>query len=505
MATLTGRDVTAELRTSTGVQQRASARREPRWLTQTLRAGTDAALVLLAFALAYALRYRLELGGDVLPGFTQPFDFFLGKALLLVVVSVIIFHLRGLYRLPRWTSFLDEAQTVVSGSTTAMAIVILYSFLQRFYPSRLIFIYAWLLMIALLLTKRLMTRVGRQLLWRRGIGVDRVLVVGAGRAGQRLLQYIYNQPQLGYRVAGLADDVPLDDDWGIATERRVERPQYLGRLADIGEIVDRHEIDEVMIALPPTEHNAVAQVIATCRERGIPFMFVPDLFEMALDRVRINEVAGLALIEVKDARISGWNYAIKRAMDVVIATTVLTLAAPLMLLIAIAIKLDSPGPILFGQERVGKNGRRFTLYKFRSMCKDAEEKKKELLAAASPKDGLLFKLKDDPRVTRVGRILRRTSLDELPQFFNVLIGEMSVVGPRPQVPSEVAAYEDWHYQRLMVTPGLTGLWQVNGRSNLTFDEMVKLDLYYAEHWSPWLDIKLILRTIPAVLLGRGAY
>src|SRR5690606_23211233 len=147
-------------------------------------------------------------------------------------------------------------------------------------------------------------------------------------------------------------------------------------------------------------------------ERGIPFMFVPDLFEMALDRVRINEVAGLALIEVKDARISGWNYAVKRAMDVVIATTVLTLAAPLMLLIAIAIKLDSPGPILFGQERVGKNGRRFTLYKYRTMCKDAEEKKAELLAAASPKDGLLFKLKDDPRVTRVGRILRRTSLDE---------------------------------------------------------------------------------------------
>jgi len=241
--------VTAELRTSTGVQQRASARREPRWLTQTLRAGTDAALVLLAFALAYWLRYRLELGGDVLPGFSQPFDFFLGKALLLVVISVIIFHLRGLYRLPRWTSFLDEAQTVVSGSTTAMAIVILYSFLQRFYPSRLIFIYAWLLMIALLLTKRLAVRFGRQLLWRRGIGVDRVLVVGAGRAGQRLLQYIYNQPQLGYRVAGLADDVPLDDDWGIATERRVERPEYLGRLADIGEIVDRHEIDEVMIAL----------------------------------------------------------------------------------------------------------------------------------------------------------------------------------------------------------------------------------------------------------------
>src|SRR5690606_7629255 len=158
----------------------------------------------------------------------------------------------------------------------------------------------------------------------------------------------------------------------------------------------------------------------------------------------------------------------------------------------------------FRQIRVGKNGRRFTCYKFRSMCQDAEQRKAELQAVYR-KGELLFKLKDDPRRTRVGRFLRRTSLDELPQFINVLLGEMSVVGPRPPVPSEVAAYEDWHYERLMVTPGLTGLWQVNGRSNLTFDEMVKLDLYYAEHWSPWLDIKLILRTIPAVLLGRGAY
>ncbi|MDI3339331.1 MAG: undecaprenyl-phosphate glucose phosphotransferase [Sphaerobacter sp.] len=507
MAARTDQDTTADApaRTVGPEREPASTRREPRWLAQLLRAGTDAALVLLAFALAYWLRYRLELGGAVLPGFAQPFDFFLGKAALLVVISVLIYHLRGLYRLPRWTSFLDEASTVVSGSTTAMAILILYSFLQRFYPSRLIFIYAWLLMIALLLTKRLAVRVGRELLWRRGIGVERVLIVGAGRAGQRLMQYIYNQPQLGYRVVGVVDDVPVDDDWGIATERRVERPPYLGRLADLPEILHRHEVDEVMIALPPTAHQRVTQVIAQCRQDDVPFLVVPDLFELSLDRVRVNEVAGLALIEIKEARIRGWNYAVKRAMDIVIATTVLTLCAPLMLLIALAIKLDSEGPVLFGQERVGKDGRRFTLYKFRSMCQDAEQKKAELMRLATPKDGLLFKLKDDPRVTRVGRILRRTSLDELPQFINVLLGDMSVVGPRPQVPSEVAAYADWHYQRLLVTPGLTGLWQVNGRSDLTFDEMVKLDLYYAENWSPWLDIKLILRTIPAVLLGRGAY
>jgi len=175
-----------------------------------------------------------------------------------------------------------------------------------------------------------------------------------------------------------------------------------------------------------------------------------------------------------------------------------------MALIALAIKLDSPGPILFRQVRVGKGGRHFILYKFRSMV-DGAEQQQPVLQEVYGRSALLFKLRDDPRVTRVGRFLRRTSLDELPQFFNVLKGEMSVVGPRPPVPAEVAEYQDWHLQRLMVTPGLTGLWQVNGRSDLSFDEMVRLDLYYAEHWSPWLDIKLMLRTVPVVLTGRGAY
>lgn len=175
-----------------------------------------------------------------------------------------------------------------------------------------------------------------------------------------------------------------------------------------------------------------------------------------------------------------------------------------MLLIALAIKLDSPGPVLFRQTRIGKGGKPFTLYKFRSMV-DGADRQQEALRRATGRSALLFKLRDDPRVTRVGRFLRRTSLDELPQFFNVLKGEMSVVGPRPPVPEEVAEYQDWHLQRLLVTPGLTGLWQVNGRSDLTFDEMVRLDLYYVENWSPWLDLKVILRTVPVVLTGRGAY
>ncbi len=461
-------------------------------------------MVWFSFLVAYWLRYRLEIGGSVLPGFAQPFSFFVSKALMLVVISIAIFKLRGLYSQPRWTTFLDEASTILSGATTAMAVVILFSFLQRFYPSRLIFIYAWLVMIGLLAAKRLITRTGRQYLWSRGIGVDRVLVVGAGPAGRRYMENILNSPHVGHQLIGFVDSAPAEESWAVATERRVVRPDYLGHLAAIPTVVQEQNIDEVVIALPPTAHEQVLPILEQCREQDVLFTLVPDLFELAIDRVITYEVGGLPLIRLKESRIRGSNYVIKRGMDIFIASMVLFVTSPIMLLIAIAIKIDSPGPILFPQERVGKNWKRFTLFKFRTMYRDAEQRKAELQAAYNVGD-LLFKLKDDPRRTRIGRFLRRTSLDELPQFFNILVGEMSVVGPRPQVPAEVENYEEWHCRRLDVTPGLTGLWQVNGRSDLTFDEMVRLDVYYAEHWSPWLDIKLILRTIPAVLLARGAY
>lgn len=503
MATSTGRDVSLQSPAVVHTRSQSWWRRHP-WIVPLLRASSDAGLIWVAFLAAYWLRYEREIGGDVLPGFSQPFDFFVGKVFMLMVASVMIFQLRGLYRLPRWASILDEASIIASGATTAMAIVILYSFLQRFYPSRLIFIYAWLIMIALLITKRVITRLVRRTLWSRGHGIERVVIAGTGQAGQRFMQHIFNSPHIGYKLIGMVDDVPLPENWSLATERRVVRPSYLGTLEEIDTIVREKRIDQVIIALPSTAHRHVMPIIERCRELDVGFMLVPDLFELTLDRVNTYEVGGLPLIGLKSARIGGWNYAVKRAMDIVIALAVLIGTSPLLLLISIAIKLDSPGPVLFAQERVGKDWRRFICYKFRTMSQDAELLKADLIAAHNAGD-LLFKLKDDPRRTRVGRFLRRTSLDEFPQFINVLLGEMSVVGPRPQIPAEVDNYEEWHHRRLTVTPGLTGLWQVNGRSDLTFDEMVKLDLYYAEHWSPWLDIKLMLRTIPAVLLGRGAY
>jgi exopolysaccharide biosynthesis polyprenyl glycosylphosphotransferase len=236
----------------------------------------------------------------------------------------------------------------------------------------------------------------------------------------------------------------------------------------------------------------------------VQFKLVPDLFEMSLDQVQVNEVNGVPLLGVKSSAISGWDFVLKRAVDIGLAATALLVGAPLFGLIALLIRLDSPGPVIFRQVRVGRNGRHFICYKFRSMYQDAEQRLAEL-RERSDADGPLFKMRSDPRRTRVGTLLRRTSLDELPQVFNILKGDMSWVGPRPAVPSEVELYEAWHRQRLAVTPGLTGLWQVSGRSDLTFDEMVLLDLYYAEHWSLWLDLKIMLRTVPAVVLARGAY
>ncbi len=209
---------------------------------------------------------------------------------------------------------------------------------------------------------------------------------------------------------------------------------------------------------------------------------------------------------MKDSGIRGWNFALKRAFDIIFSTAVLTAGFIPMMLIAFLIRLDSPGPIFYRQQRIGRNGRVFSCYKFRSMYQDADKQKARLAVSAGyTGDRVMFKMKDDPRRTRVGRWLRRTSLDELPNLFNVLRGEMSIVGPRPHLPQEVAQYEPWQRQRLTTTPGITCLWQINGRSLLTFDEQTRLDLYYAEHWSLWLDFKIILKTIPAVLTARGAY
>jgi exopolysaccharide biosynthesis polyprenyl glycosylphosphotransferase len=223
-----------------------------------------------------------------------------------------------------------------------------------------------------------------------------------------------------------------------------------------------------------------------------------------LNRVDSDALGGVPLLAVRQPVIQGWRLRLKRAIDVGFSLVSLTLTAPVLALTALAIRLEGPGPIFFRQTRVGRHGRDFTFFKFRSMVPGAEEVLPDL-QAHNEAEGPIFKMRADPRVTRVGRWIRRLSIDELPQLLNVLRGDMSLVGPRPPLPSEVASYQPWHRRRLDVAPGMTGLWQVSGRSKLTFDEMVMLDLYYAENWSLMLDLRILLRTVPTVLLGTGAY
>jgi len=231
---------------------------------------------------------------------------------------------------------------------------------------------------------------------------------------------------------------------------------------------------------------------------------VPDLFELSFDRVNVANLSGIPLIGLKELSLKGGNLLLKRAIDLTLITVAAPVLLPLAGIVALAVKWDSPGPAIFKQRRVGKGGRPFTTYKFRTMVLDAEARKAEL-SELNEADGPVFKMRNDPRMTRIGRFLRRASLDEIPQFWNVLRDEMSLVGPRPQLPEEVGLYEEWHRRRLEVKPGLTGLWQVLGRSDTSFDDMVRLDIYYAENWSPGMDLRIMLETIPAVLSGKGAY
>lgn len=470
------------------------------------RVVTDAGLLWLAFWLAYTVRYTWEIGGAIQPEDWRPFSTFYPPAALLLGLTLVVFLLRGAYRLPRWSTFLDEATLVVGGVTTSMAAVILFAYLLRYFPSRLALVYAWGGAIFLLLARRVASRWLLRWLWSRGIGVDRVLVVGAGGAGRRVMQALMGRSSYGYHVVGFVDDGITADAVAVATEHRVTRADRLGTTDDVGELVAVRGIDEVIIALPGDAHDRALAIIDQCRQRSVTFKVVPDLLQLSLDRVDLGEVSGVPLIGLKDASIRGANYVVKRSIDIAIASLVLLVMSLPMIYMGRRIRRESPGPALFRQQRVGRNGELFTLLKFRCMFQDADQRRAEMMAAyGEDMDLRLFKLQDDPRLTPFGRTMRRWSFDELPQFINVLRGEMSVVGPRPQLPEEVAGYDEWHRQRLLVTPGLTGLWQINGRSTLTFDEMVRLDLYYAEHWSPWLDVKIVLRTAPAVLTGRGAY
>jgi len=470
-----------------------------RRLASTLMALMDVVLINLAFAAAYWVRYDLQWFRSVDPAYNAPFRDYIPFALVLTALLMIAYKLGGVYDQPRSASWLDEVYALFGGTTTGILITMAITFwFQPLVYSRLMFLWAGVIIVVLLSLGRLIKRWVWESRMRRGLGVDRLLIVGAGEVGRRLMRNIVAQPEWGYQVIGFVDDDPEKNRTDIG------RFKALGEINNLPHVIQEEAIDEVIITLPWMHHRKILGIMRQCERERVRARIVPDLFQLALSRVDIEDLSGIPIIGVKEVSITGWNLALKRASDIVVSLAGLILLSPLLLLISVGIKLDSPGPALFKQTRVGKGERRFVFYKFRSMRQGAEGERHRL-ADRDEVVGVTFKIRDDPRCTRVGRLLRRTSIDELPQLYNVLRGEMSLVGPRPALPSEVERYQEWHRRRLEISPGITGLWQVSGRSQLTFDEMCLLDIYYLENWSPLLDLKIALKTFPAVLAGRGAY
>jgi exopolysaccharide biosynthesis polyprenyl glycosylphosphotransferase len=459
--------------------------------------GVDIGAVNLAFYLAWFARYRMGLVVDLDPGNYVEHDRYLPLQIALSLVFAFILGLRGLYRLPRAASALDDFSTIFTAAGVSVMVLFAGSTFVR-YPaeSRLTLIFAWVLITLLVVLGRAICLwlIGK--LHQHGIGVARTLVVGDNTVGRMIMQALAARPHLGYEVAGF---LSTDGETDFGRFHRLGTPDELER------VIHQQDIEQVVIALPSASHEAIMRIVNHCRHDGVQFRLVPDLYEVSLGRLDIDTVNGIPLMGMKDHAILGVNFIMKRVIDVILSLTILILFSwffvPLALLIWIE---DRGGSPLYGQTRVGRNGRHFLMHKFRSMRPGADSELGELLEH-NEAEGPIFKMRDDPRRTRLGALMRRWSIDELPQLWNVVTGEMSLVGPRPATPREVAQYEDWQLHRLDTLPGITGLWQVSGRSELGFSEQVLMDIMYIENWSLGLDLRILLRTIPAVLSGKGAF
>ncbi len=456
---------------------------------------SDLVLTLWALFLATRARHYLPFGIPLtLEEVRVPYFVYALAAFIWVGVSVTL----SVYNGRRTLRAVDEMQLVVLavGAATLVFAGSLY-LLYRELPRR-IFIYFAVLDLLFLLGFRGLLRLAFRFAGSRQREAERVLIIGAGKVGRECAKRVQAQAWTGLTLVGYMDDDPEKQG------EVYEGAPVLGPLAQTPEVVKSRQIDEVIIALPLRAHRPLEELVLALQEQPVRVRVVPDFFDLAFFRATIEDFGGIPLIGLRDPAIDGFQRVVKRLFDLLFAIPLTILTLPIMALVAIAVRLDSPGPAIFKQQRVGENGRLFWMYKFRSMVADAEKRQAEFIQT-TPEGIILAKRPDDPRVTRVGRFIRRTSLDELPQLFNVLKGEMSLVGPRPELPYLVERYEPWQRKRLAVPPGITGWWQIRGRSERPMHLHTEDDLYYIQHYSPLLDLQILWRTIGVVLKGRGAF
>jgi exopolysaccharide biosynthesis polyprenyl glycosylphosphotransferase len=412
-----------------------------------------------------------------------------------------VFSAVGLYHSKRIEARRNEVKDVLTATSVGTVLLVLAGALFRIRMITPLFLAAfWVVSSLTTVVYRLLLR--QLLAWIRihGRNLRRILIVGTNERAVRFARSIESRPELGYELMGFVDGV-----WPGREAFRASGYPLVADCEHFPQLLREHVIDEIVLALPMKSCYLQASRIATQgREQGILVHSLTDIFELGAPHSSTSGFDPDAAMIVSSNQSEGWPSVIKSVMDVVISAAALILLAPLFLITAIVIRWDSPGPIFFAQERVGLNKRRFRVYKFRTMITGAERMQAEL-EARNEADGPVFKIKDDPRTTRVGRFLRKFSIDELPQLINILRGDMSLVGPRPLPVRDYNGFDqDRQRRRFSVRPGLTCLWQINGRSTVSFEHWMDLDMQYIDQWSLWLDLKILVRTIPAVLRGTGA-
>ena len=494
--------------------------RAPSWIVPTVKVSlviADALAAAFSFMLAFYTRERgavLSSAGSL--AWSQSFAPYGALLVFVVGIRLLSFRYCDLYRVRGEFSFFDDGVRIFKATAIGSLLIVAVAFLYRggfefraFSYARGVFVADFLFVLLIVGALRFFMRAVQMFVRSRQINLIPTLVVGRGPEASLFIREMRARPSLGYRVIGVVDTKSIDG------QMKYEDVPVIGTLESLPEVIRDSGANEVIIADADVNADTLFEVMIRCgRRHGVEFRIAPSLFNCLPRKTEIDQIGVLPMIRLFREPLSNVARVLKRTFDLLVSALAILLLLPLWLLIALLIKLDSKGPVFYTQERVGMDGRLFLLYKFRTMTAGADpqlhrEYQKAFIAGRAEANlgddsKPTYKLLTDPRITRIGKFLRRTSLDEVPQLFNVLSGDMSVVGPRPPIPYEVEAYELWHRKRLDMKPGVTGLWQVSGRNRLPFEEMVRLDLFYIENWSLLLDLKIILRT-GFVMLGREGF
>lgn len=488
----------ATLKTGSERSKHYTPPRKRRKFFVVLLMSSDAAVFALALRIAYLFRFEAGLF-ETTRGTSQTLSYYTSSVYLFIPVLTLLFAFYKLYDWDHLFGGSGEFTRAVTAVTMSLFAIVIISFLVKAPTiSRPWLFSLWFVSCALVVFERYVLRSIIYSQRRKGVFLSRYLIVGANDEGRKIAEQALKMPSSGLQVIGFVDD------FMTKSSSIIDGVKVLGKTGQLARIIDEHRIEGVIFSSTAFSHGQMVEMIQALKGRIVDIHISSGLFEILMSRVMVKEVSGIPLVGIKNVTLSTGELIAKTIFDRTVAFVGIALISPLLLLITIMIKTTSDGPLIYASKRVGRHGREFHCYKFRSMVADAD-RRLDKLSVHNEASGYIFKMKNDPRVTKVGAILRKFSLDELPQLFNVLKGDMSLVGPRPPIPAEVVNYNDWHWRRLDVIPGMTGLWQISGRSDLTFDEMVKLDLYYIENWSLAFDVIILLKTVAVVLRGQGAY